>query len=351
MPAGDASTDADRRRRRSNRGEVGLTNSIGFPVRVVLDRTDPIVILRDISRDAFADAFVHETTDRTIGREFISPLFPSNGAPCHPADFAPAGIIFHVSKSGSTLISQVLKCRSSLTVYSQPSALDDILMPPHCLSEDALVKAIRALGLHLSRHAGGNYILKMASWHVLFCRMINVAFPQTPWIFSIREPIEVFVSAIEDPDPSVWYRYLRATNNPFAPYIGGNLDAHDDSPGAYFSRFYESFCNAIEQQLPGQNGLVVDYTDLPSAIWQVIGPHFGLQSSPCDIARMVAQSTLYSKSPLGETRVFIPDAQHKRERAQRLDCSIICRTARPPFERLLSARPRSLANLKRSAFS
>jgi hypothetical protein len=55
--------------------------------------------------------------------------------------------------------------------------------------------------------------------------------------------------------------------------------------------------------------LLIDYADLPAAIWQRVAPHFGLEADATAIERMIEQSRFYSKDA---SRVFTGDAPERR---------------------------------------
>ena len=59
-----------------------------------------------------------------------------------PRDTAPVGIIFHVARCGSTLISQSLKQLDDLVVYAEPQPVNEILAPPHKWPRADLVAAL-----------------------------------------------------------------------------------------------------------------------------------------------------------------------------------------------------------------
>jgi len=44
-----------------------------------------------------------------------------------------------------------------------------------------------------------HYFIKLDAWHVRSLALIREAFPQTPWIFVCRDPVEVFVSQLSRP--------------------------------------------------------------------------------------------------------------------------------------------------------
>ncbi len=47
---------------------------------------------------------------------------------------------------------------------------------------------------------------------------------------------------------------------------------------------------------PGRR-LLIDYADLPAAVWQRVAPHFGLETDAAAIDRMIEESRFYSKDP------------------------------------------------------
>ena len=115
------------------------------------------------------------------------------------SDNAPAGIIFHVARCGSTLISQSLKQLGNLAVYASRSPSTRYWCRLHEWPRADMVAAIRALGSAFARHAGGPYVLKLSSWNTLFCDIVTAAFPETNWVLCLRDPVEVGVSLLQQP--------------------------------------------------------------------------------------------------------------------------------------------------------
>ena len=148
-------------------------------------------------------------------------------------------------------------------------------------------------------------MLKLESWNVLYCGLLQRAFPTTPWVFCIRDPIDVAVSVMEDPDPGGWYRQLGRADNPFFGQFGipatGALP-----PGDYIALFYEKFCDAIRQLAP-QTGLIVHYDSMPDSIWTTIALAFNLPVSAGALERMQRAAGFYSKDPPGSRRSFVAD--------------------------------------------
>jgi hypothetical protein len=109
--------------------------------------------------------------------------------------------IFHISRCGSTLASQLLSLDPENIVFSEAPLLDEILRLPfhHLLKErfadtDQYFKA--ALKFY-GRKTKGNekrLIIKTDSWHLMFYPQLRRLYPQTPFIIIIRAPDEVIGS-------------------------------------------------------------------------------------------------------------------------------------------------------------
>ncbi|MGA8331767.1 MAG: hypothetical protein WB777_21090, partial [Mycobacterium sp.] len=56
--------------------------------------------------------------------------------------------------------------------------------------------------------------------------------------------------------------------------------------------------------------ILIDYADLPTAVWQRVAPHFGLEADAAAIERMIEESRFYSKD--SALRVFTGDAEQRR---------------------------------------
>jgi hypothetical protein len=304
-----------------------------FPVDIRRISDGFSVTLQDIAPAAFVDPFVAETIARLSGETRERPLEPFCEQVSDLAAIAPRGIIYHVSKCGSTLVSQTLKQLDDIIVYSQPEALNGLLMPPHACNPDELTQSLRGFGALLARHAGSAYVLKLESWHALYCRELQRAFPTSPWVFCIRDPIDVAVSVIEDPDPGAWYSRLGSDANPFFDEFG-LPQAAARTPGNYIALFYTRFCAAIRQLAP-QTGRIIRYDSMPESIWSQIAPTFGLTVSAAELARMQRSTAYYSKDPRGAVSRFVPDSAAKRRRIAADVRAAIEAKARPAYQEVL----------------
>jgi hypothetical protein len=113
---------------------------------------------------------------------------------------APSAFIFHVSRCGSTLLSQAFSAPEENIVVAEAPLLDEILRagekdPQLSIAsrEHWFRAAIRLMGQRRN-FKETNYIIKLDSWHIHFYELLREWFPQTPFFFLYRRPDEVIAS-------------------------------------------------------------------------------------------------------------------------------------------------------------
>ena len=128
----------------------------GLPIRAVLKPYGLYVVQREIAAAALQDAFMQETVVRNRGADQVIEI--GNAELASPAPHrAPAGLIFHVARCGSTLVSQLLKQHIETVVYAEPLPINEILAPPQVYDRARLVAALRSLAGLFARHAARPY--------------------------------------------------------------------------------------------------------------------------------------------------------------------------------------------------
>jgi hypothetical protein len=304
----------------------------GLPARAALDADGLHVALIDIPTSELRDPFLQETVQRVSAAQALYQV-PKGDLGRVPADTAPAGLIFHVARCGSTLASQLLKQSDGLAVYSEPLAINEVLVPPHKASRAELVGALRSLGALFAAHARGPYVLKLTSWNTLFCDIVAEAFPQSPWALCLRDPLEVCVS-LQRQRPG-WLRGdFGATFTSLA-----DPDSRARSDEDQLALVYAGFCEAIGR-LDQARGLIVPYEALPGAVWLRLAPHFGLRVDEISKQRMADTSRTHAKSPVGRATPFVPDDTLKRAAATPGLMQSVDTLARPAYQRLIQHLPR-----------
>jgi len=298
-------------------------------VRAALHPAGLYLMVRDIASDVLDDAFLFETIARLPAAERVVQIPPELiGKDSRAA--APAGLVFHVGRSGSTLISQLLKKADDLVVYAEPQAFNELLLPPHRAPRAQLVAALRSLGGAFAAHAGKPYVLKFSSWNTLLCDLLVEAFPETPWVFNVRDPLEVGVSLMRTAPG--WFGDDEASRT-LARLVdpAGVMVPRED----YIARVFAAFCGSIARLDPAR-GEIVAYDALPAAVWENVAPHFGLSLGDAARARMSDAAGRNAKAKMGDASSFVPDSVGKRAEASEALRTAIDAIARPEYERLLA---------------
>lgn len=112
----------------------------------------------------------------------------------------PAAIIFHVSRCGSTLFSQLLGLEVKHMVLSEVPFFDELLRLPFkqqsCTSREVsnLLKASIKIYGNSRREVPTQVFIKSDSWHLFFYQQLREMFPRTAFILLYRNPWEVIQS-------------------------------------------------------------------------------------------------------------------------------------------------------------
>jgi len=155
------------------------------------------LIWQDLSAADFAAPFFEDAIRRARRErpEFRrTSLFEFDELPLADA-IAPTAFIFHASRSGSTLLSQMFSCLEGSISISEPPILDEILsLQQDEVDSTTLYRSVvQALGQR--RTTSDRYLfIKHDSWHVRWLPLIQQAFPGVPCYFVYRDPVEILWS-------------------------------------------------------------------------------------------------------------------------------------------------------------
>jgi hypothetical protein len=116
----------------------------------------------------------------------------------------PNGLIFHMSRCGSTLAARMLAALDDTIAVSEASPIDAVAQAGFMrgdLSLDELGRwlAWTASALGQPRHGETHYFIKLDCWHTVALPLFRRAFPDVPWVFLYREPVEVLMSQLTMP--------------------------------------------------------------------------------------------------------------------------------------------------------
>jgi hypothetical protein len=175
-------------------------------------------------------------------------------------------------------------------------------------------------------------VVKLSSWNTLYCDLVAEAFPATPWVLCVRDPLEVCVSLLER-RPG-WLRDAGEPSHRFAPVVDPGQLARTGEE--YLARLVAAYCQAIGRLDPALGGLV-DYEALPEVVWQQVAPAFGLSIDDAVRERMLQASRADAKAPLGRQQAFEPDRARKQSAASPALREAVDSIARPELARLVAA--------------
>ncbi len=269
------------------------------PIRFDLSTPNPTVDWADLSAERFVEPFFDQTVARwstgpraqPLVRTGLEALVALDGEP----SLDPAGIIFHFSRCGSTLVSRLLSTLPGVVIVAEPSPLNALLgLDPARVDGATLVQVVRLLVRALGRRRHGDeqrLVLKCTSWNIRRQEILTAAFPGTPWVWVQRDPAQVVASLLATPPGWLGHH---------VPPVGTALRFGIDPATVPTMTRAEFTARALGAMLfsasvgpPGR--LCIDHSELPAAAWQRVAPHFGIEIDPAAIERMTEQSRFYSK--------------------------------------------------------
>ena len=309
------------------------------PIRLDFSGPAPTVDWADLSAERFVEPFFDQTVARwasgprarPLVRTGLEALVALDGEP----SLEPAGMIFHLSRCGSTLVSRLLGTLPGVVVLAEPSPLNALLgLDPDRVDESALVRVVRLLVRALGRRRHGDerrLVLKCTSWNIRRRAILAAAFPETPWVWVQRDPTRVLASLLANPPG--WLG-LQATPQRAARLFGLDPAA---VPGMTRVEFTARAVGAMLEAAAADPAwrLCIDHADLPAAVWQRVAAHFGLEADPAAIQGMIDESRFYAKDPA--SRVFTGDAPERRPITDAMQ-EAAQRFAEPAYRALASDR-------------
>jgi len=285
----------------------------GFtPVALDLGPPGGAIDWGDLGGVRFSEPFFDQTVERWAGgaaarlvRTGIDVLEALDRTP----SLDPAAIIFHMGRCGSTLVSRLLGQLPGVLAIAEPRPINTLLLAdPAALDDEQAAKLLRLLVRALGRRRFGDerhYVLKLSSWNVARLSLFRRAFPKARLIWLQRAPFEVMASI--EADPPGWSALQRSPAEAerlfgIAPGQAMTMDAASFRAQA-LAGLLAAAANAAAELL------IVDYRELPEALWTRIAPAIGIAPEPSDIARL-REAARYHAKDLGR-RLFTGDPANR----------------------------------------
>ena len=207
----------------------------------------------------------------------------------------------------------MLASQSKNIVISEASVLDRAIRPDYSFADAAEETKITRLRLLVNALAQKrfadeeNFFIKFDSWSVLDLPLIEEAFPEVPWIFMYRNPVEVIVSNIRQPGAQMIPGAIES--------IFPNLNLYEIlqfSTEERFARTIAAFCESALANAASKNGKFINYNQLPAAVTGEICAHFNIKLTEPEIESINISAKFDAKMPQSP---FTPDSERKRTEA------------------------------------
>jgi hypothetical protein len=224
----------------------------------------------------------------------------------------PTALVFHSSRCGSTLVSQLLAALPQTVVLSESPPVD-VLARSSSRSPDATVERraawlqwmVSALG---QPRVGGerHYFIKFEPRTTLELPLLRFAFPDVPWVFVYRNPVEVLISLLNEPSPLTTPGFI------IPDPLGLDLvELMATPPDEYAARMLGRLTEAAVRHHDGMCTLV-NYTQLPEILWSGLDRQFGITLSPEDLEAMRRRCGFHTKYP---NQPFHSDTERRKQEA------------------------------------
>lgn len=254
----------------------------------------------------FTDPFFEETISRCLSlpeNSFGPPRFtplarlPEIAAECDTLE--PSAFVFHVSRCGSTLVSQLLGLDDSCVTLSEVPFFDQLLrarfQPALAEKVDLAMMLPAAIRLHARKRTGRerSLIVKLDSWHTGFHAELRALYPHTPFILLYRHPAEVIRSHRKMPG-------MHSVRGVIEDAVFGVHAAESAAlpREAHLPRvlafYYETFLSIARKD---PHALLVPYApDMIPAV-EAIARFSGIGISPAHREKMCARAAFHAKHP------------------------------------------------------
>jgi hypothetical protein len=255
---------------------------------------------------------------------------------------APSGFIFHSSRCGSTLLANACRAIDDAIVLSEPPAVDKLMarfitdVDEHGAKAKLYSIFLRGIVKALGQRRSGNeqhLFVKFACCSVSQIERIQHIWPDVPWVFLYRDPVETIVSNLQnvptwlqDEDHRVLASITGASPEVVAAMSTAELCAR--ALGSFY---------AIANRVANDRALLLNYNQLSLAEITNVLNFFGVEPAAAELEAIARQSKTYSKSIAGD-RAFVADTEAKQRAAGAHVHEFAARWANDPYRLLEEKR-------------
>lgn len=211
----------------------------------------------------------------------------------------PELLVFHVSRCGSTLLTQLLGLDERITTLAEVPLFDELLALPDTHDRRTLLRA----AAQLLRRVTDKLVIKCDSWHLLHYDFLRSCFPDTPVVFLYRHPGEVWQSQCKRSGIQAIPGYLRAEQLPGFSLAGNSAIA----AGPYFGKLLELFFEKMKKHAADKNVLLLQYSRDALSFVLPAAAHAGITPDASHLEQMKQRAGFNAKKPDEVFNEKLPD--------------------------------------------
>jgi hypothetical protein len=246
-----------------------------LPTNIQITRKSILVKWMECS-PLFADPLFPETVEnlrrrRPAPSEVLTTVDALEAHARLAAPVEPAGLIFHISRCGSTLISNALRTAQHAIVIAEAQPISAALELGDASRRGQVIHDLARIYSAFGRHGhSAQLVLKFSSSDTLYLSRLRALWPHVPCLFVIRNPVEVIVSALANPPG--WLRNKRTVSA--GDLLSESLECVSEVE--FSARVLGRFCRCALAESSG-HFKVIDHADINIVALRHIAELFGLR--------------------------------------------------------------------------
>ena len=318
-----------------------------LPVDAVVVDGQPGLLWMNMDGVDLAEPFFQQTVDRLrsehlAGEEGFTELDTLVQLEKTFDSVPPSGFIFHSSRCGSTLVANACRAIEGSIVLSEPPAVDKLVARFITDADDRTKEMLYSIFLRATVAALGqrrtgrerHLFIKFACCSVSQIERIRRIWPNVPWVFLYRDPIETIVSNmqnlpswLQDEDHRVLASIVSASAAEVAAMTREELCARA------IAAFYTT-----AHRVANDRALLLNYDQLsPTNVLEF----FAVVPTAAEMEIIARQSQNYSKATPAAARTFVADTEAKHLLATDLIREVATTWANQPYRLLEQKRLRN----------
>ena len=316
----------------------------GFlPVDAVVVDGRPGLQWMDMSGVSLAEPFFQQTVERLRAdgrRELFTEFDVLLQLEKQLDSVQPTGFIFHSSRCGSTLVANACRAINNSIVLSEANAIDKLIVrfitDPGDVKTSLYSVFLRGVVHALAQRRTGNeehLFIKFGCCSFGQIQQIKRIWPNVPWLFLYRDPVETIVSNLKDVPP--WL--LDNDRRVLASIVG-------KSPDEVAEMSLEELCArtigslfSTAHRLANGGQLLLNYKQLSVPVISSVLRFFKVSPSATELETIEHGSQNYSKE-VSAQRKFVADTEAKQTFASGAVREAAARWAVEPFQLLEQKR-------------